>query len=128
MRRGDGPVVSAIVGRGFRVDDGVYEALVLTPKRAEAWSPPPIDRLSEADLAAVLALDPLPEFLVFGSGSRLQRPPAPVIAALEHRGIGIEPMDSRAAARVWGVLRAEGRWVAAVLYPLDDLPATNAVR
>jgi uncharacterized protein len=28
-------------------------------------------------------------------------------------------MDSRAAARAWGVIRAEGRRIAAALYPLD---------
>jgi uncharacterized protein len=28
-------------------------------------------------------------------------------------------MDSRAAARAWGVLRGEGRVIGAALYPLD---------
>ena len=28
-------------------------------------------------------------------------------------------MDSRAAARAWGMLREEGRPIAAALYPLD---------
>jgi uncharacterized protein len=28
-------------------------------------------------------------------------------------------MDSRAAARAWAVLRGEGRWIAAALYPLE---------
>jgi len=27
-------------------------------------------------------------------------------------------MDSRAAARAWAVLRGEGRWIAAALFPL----------
>ena len=40
-------------------------------------------------------------------------------AALDARGIGVEPMDSRAAARAWGVLRAEDRQVVAALYPID---------
>jgi uncharacterized protein len=49
----------------------------------------------------------------------MQRPPRSLTEALMRRGIGLEPMDSRAAARAWGVLRAELRWVAAALYPLD---------
>ena len=28
--------------------------------------------------------------------------------------------DSRAAARAWGVLRGEGRWIVAALLPLGD--------
>ena len=51
--------------------------------------------------------------------SNAARPPAALARALETRGIGMEPMDSRAAARAWGVLRGEGRVIGAALYPLD---------
>jgi uncharacterized protein len=40
------------------------------------------------------------------------------VKALDERGFAIEAMDSRAAARTWGVLRAEGRWIVAALMPL----------
>ena len=40
------------------------------------------------------------------------------VRELEGRGIGVEVMDSRAAARAWGVLRAEERWIVAALMPL----------
>lgn len=118
-QRGEGPLISGIVGRGFRVDDGIYEGLTITPKRADSWSPPPIETLGEGDLAPLFEIDPLPEFIIVGTGAKLVRPPRALIAALEAKGIGLEPMDSRAAARAWGVLRAELRWVAAALYPLD---------
>ena len=117
-RSADGPVISGFSGRGFRVDDNVYEGLLITPQRADGWSPPPIAALTEADLAPLLALDPPPEFLLLGTGATLIRPPSALTKALGARGIGIEPMDSRAAARAWGVLRAELRWVAGALYPL----------
>lgn len=117
-RSAEGPVISGFSGRGFRVDEGVYEGLVITPQRADAWSPPPIAELTEADLASALALEPQPEFLLLGTGDTLVRPPVTLVKALGARGIGIEPMDSRAAARAWGVLRAELRWVAGALYPL----------
>jgi uncharacterized protein len=119
QRRGaEGPVISGFSGRGFRVDDGVYEGLLITPVRAEGWSPPPIAELAEADLAPVLSLDPQPEFMLLGTGRTLVRPPRALVEALGVRGIGIEAMDSRAAARAWGVLRAELRWIAGALYPL----------
>lgn len=115
----EGPLISGIVGRGFRVDDGVYEGLLITPERADGWTPPALAELTLEALASVLALDPLPEFLILGTGSRMLRPSPALVAALEAKGIGVEPMDSRAAARAWGVLRAELRWIAAALYPLD---------
>lgn len=112
----EGPVVSGFSGRGFRVDDGVYEGLLLTPNRAEGWAPPPLNALTPEVLAPLLTMEPLPEFLLLGTGSTLRRPPPALEAALP---FGIEIMDSRAAARAWGVLRAELRWIAAALYPLD---------
>ncbi|MBX3593253.1 MTH938/NDUFAF3 family protein [Sphingomonas sp.] len=114
--RVEGPVVSGFSARGFRVDDGIYSALMLTPSRADGWTPPPLDALTPAGLAPLLNLDPLPEFLLLGTGSTLRRPPPALEAALP---FGVEVMDSRAAARAWGVLRAEQRWIAAALYPLD---------
>jgi uncharacterized protein len=117
-RSADGPVVSGFAGRGFRVDENVYEGLLITPQRADGWSPPPIATLAEADLAPLLALDPQPEFLLLGTGDMLVRPPLALVRALSSRGIGVEAMDSRAAARAWGVLRAELRWIAGALYPL----------
>ena len=114
----DGPIISGFSAGGFKVDDGVYAALLITPKRADGWSPPPIAALTAEDVAPLFALDPPPEFLLLGPGALLVRPPLPFVRAIEARGIGIEAMDSRAAARAWAVLRGEGRWISAALYPL----------
>jgi len=114
----EGPVVSGFSAGGFIVDGGVYRALLLTPERADGWGPPALDALSQDDLASLLALSPVSEFLLLGTGPALVPPPAALRSALAAKGIGIEAMDSRAAARAWGMLRAEGRWIAAALYPL----------
>jgi uncharacterized protein len=115
----EGPVISGFSGSGFRVDDGVYEGLLITPERAETWSPPPLPELSEKDFAPLLALEPQPEFILLGTGASLVRPSPQLAAALGEKHIGLEVMDSRAAARAWGVLRAELRWIAGALYPLS---------
>ncbi len=112
-----GPMIRGFSGGGFRIDDNVYTALLITPLRADGWSPPPIEALDAAALAPLLALDPPPEFILLGTGSRLVLPPRALVDACEAIGIGVEPMDSRAAARAWGVLRQEGRWIAGALYP-----------
>jgi uncharacterized protein len=118
-RSAEGPVISGFSGRGFKVDGGVYEGLLISPERADRWAPPPPEALGEGDLAPLLALDPKPEFLLLGTGATMRRPPPALVKALADNGIGLEAMDSRAAARAWGVLRAELRWIAGALYPLD---------
>jgi uncharacterized protein len=114
----DGPVVQGFVDGGFSVEGNVYPALLLTPESAREWASPSPRALAAADLEPVLALDPAPEFLILGTGPRLVQPPPALVRALEARGIGVEAMDSRAAARTWGLLRGEGRWIAAALMPL----------
>ena len=113
-----GPLVQGFAGRGFRVDGITYEGVLLTPEAASAWAAPAPDRIEAADLAPLLALGPPPEFILLGTGPALAFPPRALVAALEAQGIGIEAMDSRAAARAWGLLRSEGRWIAAALMPL----------
>lgn len=111
-----GPIVQGFSGNGFRVEDQVYPALLLTPGEARGWTPPPLAALTEADLAPLL--EDQPEFVILGTGAALVRPPKPLRDAFAALGLGLEAMDSRAAARAWGVLRSENRRVAAALYPL----------
>ena len=113
-----GPLVQGFAGRGFRVDGIAYEAVLLTPETASAWTAPALAALDEADVAPLLALAPPPEFILLGTGPALVFPPRAFVAALEAKGICVEAMDSRAAARTWGVLRGEGRWIGAALMPL----------
>ncbi|MEA3061502.1 MAG: hypothetical protein QOJ94_1283 [Sphingomonadales bacterium] len=111
----EGPVVQGFAGTGFMVDGRVYRALLLTPQSSDEWdSPAPTLEAIEP----VLALAPPPEFLLLGTGASLTFPSRALVRALEARGIGVEAMDSRAAARTWSLLRAEGRWIAAALMPL----------
>lgn len=116
-RSAGGPIIRGFTRAGFRLDDTlVLEAALLTVSAATDWSPPPLAELNEAAIAAIL--DPAPEFILIGTGDTLARPPRAFIDALEARGIGVEAMDSRSAAKTWGVLRGEGRQIAAALYPI----------
>jgi uncharacterized protein len=108
--RADGPAVTGFAGALIKVD-GVARSggVILTPEAAFDW---------DADDFEAAVTEPLPEFILLGTGATLERPEPALIAAYEARGIGIEAMDTRAAARAWGVLRAEGRWISAALRPL----------
>ena len=113
-----GPLVQGFAAGGFSVDGNVYRGLLMTPESAAEWTPPAIAELGPDDFAPILALDPAPEFVLLGTGAAFGFPPPALRRALEERGIGLESMDSRAAARTWGVLRSEERWIAAALMPL----------
>lgn len=118
-RPGAGPLIQGFAGNGFKVDGRIYpEGLLLTPVEARDWQAPGIEDLSPADVESVIVIDPIPEFLLLGTGPTMRRPSPAFIAAIEARGIGVEAMDSRAAARAWGVLRGEDRWIVAALLPL----------
>jgi len=116
-----GPAIQGIVQGGFLIDGVVHAGgALLTAETAEAWQAPAIEALDVAHVVSLLTRDPAPEFLLLGTGVALRRPSPAFAAALEAQGIGLEVMDSRAAARAWGVLRAEGREIVAALMPLGQ--------
>src|SRR3546814_16696645 len=87
MRRdpnGAGPVISGFSGLGFRIQDTVFpNGLLLTPQEAAPWAAPSIQHLDVAEIAPLLALHPLPEFLLLGTGDTLIPPPRAFVRALE---------------------------------------------
>jgi uncharacterized protein len=113
-----GPLVQGFARGGFAIGGQIYRAVLLTPEAALAWTAPALADLDESQIEPLLGLDPRPEFLILGTGGLTLFPRRAFVAALEARGIGVEAMDSRAAARTWGLLRGEGRWIAAALMPL----------
>jgi uncharacterized protein len=59
-----------------------------------------------------------PEVLLVGTGARQQLLPRDTLRPLLALGIGVEVMDTRAAARTYNILMAEGRRVIAALIPV----------
>lgn len=119
--RASGPVITGFTAHGFKLDGDnlgprrVESSLVLTPVSAMPWDAPALEALDIDAMAQVLNLSPAPEFMLLGTGAALAHPPHAFIQAMEERGIGVEVMDSRAAARAWGILRSEDRWIAAAI-------------
>ncbi len=113
-----GPLVRGFSGGQFTVGDDSYTAVMLTPEKASDWTAPALADLTPDAFGPLIALDPAPEFILLGTGASHLFTPRALVRALEEKGIGLETMDSRAAARTWGLLRAEDRWIAAALMPL----------
>jgi len=80
----------------------------------ESWLAPAVENLSIRDLAPLLECGA--EIIVIGTGRRQLLPHRELMFAMARQGVGLEMMDTAAAARTFNVLLGEGRPVAAVLY------------
>ena len=89
--------------------------IALTPEGpVEDFAPPPLGELAISHFEPLLE-DEL-ELLILGTGDRTVFPPRELTFAFARRRIGLEVMDTAAAARTFNVLAGEGRRLAAVLY------------
>ncbi|GAA4335762.1 Mth938-like domain-containing protein [Pigmentiphaga soli] len=92
-------------------------ALAFGPEGSVAvW---PVDRVEDIDAAALeqaagLGAEP-PEVLLIGTGARQRFLPAALLRPLLRAGVGVEMMDSQAAARTYNILMSEGRRVVIAL-------------
>jgi uncharacterized protein len=92
--------------------------VLVTPTVTTAWSVTRAEDLSLESLAA-LSDAPVPtEFLVLGCGPRSVFIPPDKRAAVKAAGMALEVVDTGAACRLYNVLLAENRRVAAALVPL----------
>jgi len=115
----DRPIGQNIVtayGVGYIAVNGVRHtgSLLLMPQRLETdWAVDGFEALTEADFERLAELGC--DVLLLGTGSRQRFPQPSLLRPLMTAKIGIEVMDSGAAARTYNVLMAEGRNVAAFL-------------
>ena len=112
---GAGLLVRSYEPGRIRVRDQYYDCpLIIDRHHVQAWLAENIETLDLAQLEPALA--DRPEVLLLGCGAVRIQPPQRLIADLGARGIGLEVMDTPAAARTFNVLVGEGRSVAAVLF------------
>lgn len=95
-------------------DELITGSVVLTADEVvRDWSPPAPTDWSTDDVDCLLDLEP--ELVVVGTGWSQVLPPRELVFAMARRGIGIEFMDTPAAARTFNILVAEGRRPVALL-------------
>jgi uncharacterized protein len=91
------------------------QAIALTPDEVFTdWDPVPVAELTDSAIENLLRQ--LPEIVLLGTGGTNVFPPRELMFAFARRGVGLEVMDTAAAARTFNVLSTEGRRVAALLY------------
>ena len=111
------PSIDAYGEGGFRLGGVRHDgSLLIVQDEARAWDVAAPAELTPESLAPVLAAGRAEvEFLLLGMGAKNALPPRPVREALQQAGIGLEFMDTPAAARLYNVLTAEGRRLACAL-------------
>ncbi|HZQ02249.1 MAG TPA: Mth938-like domain-containing protein [Reyranella sp.] len=90
------------------------EPVLVSATRAVAWNARSADDLSPDLLKDAEQV----EVLVVGCGARAAFVSPAMRAAFKAAGVGLEIVDTGAACRIYNVLLAEGRRVAAALIPL----------
>jgi uncharacterized protein len=111
------PSIDAYGDGGFRLAGERHEGSVLIVRdEPRSWGVGAIADLKLADLEPVLAAGAAEvEFVLLGTGARNALPPREVREGLRAAGIGLEFMDTPAAARLYNLLTSEGRRLAAAL-------------
>jgi len=95
-----------------------HSPVLVTPTATTAWSVTRAEELSLDNLAPLKEAPTPTELLVLGCGARAIFVPSDLRAALKGAGMALEVVDTGSACRIYNVLLAEGRRVAAALIPL----------
>ncbi len=111
------PSIEAYGQGGFRLDGVRHEgSLLIVRDEARPWGVAAAAELTPESLDPVLAAGRSEvEFLLLGMGPKNALPPRAVREAVERAGLGLEFMDTAAAARLYNVLTSEGRRLACAL-------------
>jgi uncharacterized protein len=105
---------------GFRFGDMSHKgSILLLPSGVYAWPVGDVAELRPEHFAQVIAERERIAFVILGCGEALAWPAEDVRQALRDSGIGLEPMDTGAAARTYNVLLGEGRDVAGALIAVE---------
>lgn len=112
--------IEAYGNGGFRFGGMSHRGSILClPSGIWGWSPASVDELDVVAFRPALDLASQLSFLILGTGPRLVRAPRDVAAAFADAGLGLDAMDTGAAARTYNVLLAEGRPIAAALIAVE---------
>ena len=108
--------IDAYGNGGFRFADMSHRgSLLCLTDGIEAWSVTDGEPLTLVLMQPILARLQLPMFLLLGTGTAQVFPPPEVRRAFLDAKIGLDVMDTGAAARTYNILLAEKRPVAAAL-------------
>lgn len=108
-------VIQSVSATAIRVSGETYtRTIALTPEQLiPHWDAKAVADLSIDDFEMLLGANP--ELIIVGTGTTNVFAPRELVFAFARRGVGLEVMDTAAAARTFNVLAGEGRRIAAIL-------------
>lgn len=116
--KSDSQVIQSYKGGQFKVSNTLYnKPLIVFPDQALEWDVTSVEDLAVTDFQPLIDRAAQVEVVLLGCGERGVFVPPSLRTALKQHGITIDAMDTGAACRTYNVLMAEGRLVAAALFP-----------
>jgi uncharacterized protein len=111
------PVIETYGAGGFRISGQRVEgAVLLLQDTMRPWPVTALANLQASDFTDIIAAGLVAvEFVLLGTGAETAIAPRPVRDALKQAGLGLEMMNTPEACRLYNVLAADGRRVAAAL-------------
>lgn len=108
--------IQSVGPEGIRINERLWsQTVALTPEEIiEPWHLLALADLSVEHFSELFLRSP--ELIIVGTGAKSEFAPRELMFAFARRGVGLEVMDTAAAARTFNVLAGEGRRIAAVLY------------
>ncbi len=109
-------MIRSVSDDGLMIGETSYQSTVAitSDEVFDNWCDKAVTALQCEDFADVLATEP--EIVILGTGQSNVFAPRELVFAFARRNVGLEVMNTKAAARTFNVLASEGRKVAAVLY------------
>jgi uncharacterized protein len=108
--------IDAYGNGGFRFAEMSHRgSILMLPSGIRAWDRTEAGAIDTASLAPVLAERDGIELLLIGTGAEIVALPETLRRRLKEAGIGLDVMQTGAAARTYNILLAENRKVAAAL-------------
>ncbi len=112
--------IEAYGNGGFRFAGMSHRgSLLCLPSGLYEWDATDVLALNPGHFARVFSEAAKIGFLLLGVGRSVARPDAAIVKAFADANIGLEVMDTGAAARTYNVLLAEGRPLAAALLAVE---------
>jgi uncharacterized protein len=108
--------IRSVDADGLTIGDTKYQhpIAITTDGVLGNWNDKPVSDLLPEDFVALLETGPA--MIILGTGRSSLFAPRSLVFAFARQNVGLEVMNTKAAARTFNVLASEGRKVAAVLY------------
>jgi uncharacterized protein len=109
-------IIQSYAGGTFKISGHVHDgAVIVTPDKTVSWDAPEgFETLTPGHFEGMAGKY---DVILLGTGKTMKLIPPDLRKTFKDNGLNVDSMDTAAACRTYNVLMAEGRNVAAALFP-----------